>query len=360
MESGGPAQSIPPGKPMSNTATRLITLIMLLQRQPGQKASDLAQELGVSVRSLHRYISMLDEMGIPVYSERGPQGGFSLVRGYRMPPLVLTPEEAASVALGAGLVRDMWGDLYAGAAAGAMAKIENVLPDDQRVEVAWARRSLISAGLRCDVLAENQAALAVLRDAIRDRRRVRMLYRSVAQADARERDVSPYVLAHSRGWWYVVGFCHLRRDVRTFRIDRILEVRPLAQDADIPAEFDPRPYLRMEHMPPDSIRARLRFAKESAGLASMGRSLWESEEQLPDGSLIVAFSQPHLEWAASFTLSFGPAVHVEEPEALRRMVAQWAEAVAGQYRNDLPSPSLRLPSTNGGMPGGKGEKVENT
>jgi predicted DNA-binding transcriptional regulator YafY len=61
---------------MSNTATRLITLLMLLQRQPNQKASDLAKKLGISVRSFHRYIGMLDEMGIPIYSERGPYGGF--------------------------------------------------------------------------------------------------------------------------------------------------------------------------------------------------------------------------------------------------------------------------------------------
>ena len=71
---------------MSNTATRLITLLMLLQRQPNQKAGELAEEVGVSVRSIHRYINMLDDMGIPVYSERGPYGGFSLVRGYKMPP----------------------------------------------------------------------------------------------------------------------------------------------------------------------------------------------------------------------------------------------------------------------------------
>ena len=91
---------------MANTATRLITLIMLLERQPNQKARELARALGVSVRTLHRYFTMLDEMGIPLYSERGPYGGFSLVRGYRMPPLVLTPEEAVAVSLGVGLVED--------------------------------------------------------------------------------------------------------------------------------------------------------------------------------------------------------------------------------------------------------------
>ncbi|HLF75118.1 MAG TPA: HTH domain-containing protein, partial [Anaerolineales bacterium] len=70
---------------MNNTATRLITLIFLLQNGPNQKASELAEKLGVSLRTVHRYFEMLDDMGIPIYSERGPHGGFSLVRGYKMP-----------------------------------------------------------------------------------------------------------------------------------------------------------------------------------------------------------------------------------------------------------------------------------
>lgn len=74
---------------MNTPATRLITLIMLLLRQPNQKAA-LADSLGVSVRTLHRYFGMLEEMGIPIYAERGRRGGFSLVRGYKRPPLVFT------------------------------------------------------------------------------------------------------------------------------------------------------------------------------------------------------------------------------------------------------------------------------
>jgi len=110
---------------MANSASRLLTLILLLQRQPGEKAADLAAELGVSTRTLHRYLATLDEMGIPIYSERGPYGGFSLVRGYKMPPLVFTPEEAAAVSLGASLVGEMWGRLYQEAAQGALAKLEH-------------------------------------------------------------------------------------------------------------------------------------------------------------------------------------------------------------------------------------------
>lgn len=141
---------------MTQPASRLITLIMLLQRQPNQKAGDLADKLGVSVRTLYRYFAALDEMGIPVYTERGPHGGFSLVRGYKMPPLIFTPQEATTVYLGASLVDEIWGGVYHEAAQGALAKFDNVLPDEQRQEVAWARRraggdriaSLRFAGIR--------------------------------------------------------------------------------------------------------------------------------------------------------------------------------------------------------------------
>jgi predicted DNA-binding transcriptional regulator YafY len=123
---------------MTKPANRLLTLILLLQRQPNQKAADLAAKLGISVRTLHRYIELLDEMGIPVYTERGPCGGFSLVRGYKIPPLVFSPEEAVAVYLGTNLVSAMWGRLYEDAAQSALAKLDNLLPDEQRQEVAWA------------------------------------------------------------------------------------------------------------------------------------------------------------------------------------------------------------------------------
>jgi predicted DNA-binding transcriptional regulator YafY len=312
-------------------ATRLITLIMLLQRQPNQKAAGLAEELGISIRSLHRYIGMLDEMGIPVYSERGPQGGFSLVRGYRMPPLIFTPEEAAAVSLGAELVKEMWGDLYADAATGAAVKIKNVLPEEQQEEVSWARRRIISTGVHHPSLAPFAGTLERVRDALRRERRVRMRYHGATREEASERTVSPYTLAHCRGWWYMVGFCHLRNAVRTFRIDRIEELALANEPADIPPDFDPLPYLKMEIESANPLRGRLRFFREHVNLASIGRNIWLKETTQEDGSLIVEFSLPGLEWAASLVLSFGGAAYVEEPEPLRRMVADWAGRISTQY-----------------------------
>ena len=174
---------------MANTATRLITLIMLLQRRPNQKAAHLAEQLGVSVRTVQRYIAMLDEMGIPVYAERGPHGGYSLVRGYRMPPLVFSPEEAVAVYLGTSLVEEMWGRLYRDAARGALAKLDNVLPDEQRHEVSWARRALLAPGMHRADNAPLVPLLEKLRRATRERRRVGMLYRGRSQPSPLRRDL---------------------------------------------------------------------------------------------------------------------------------------------------------------------------
>ena len=310
------------------SASKLITLIMLLQRQPNQKAAHLAEELDVSVRTLHRYFQMLDEMGIPIYSERGPNGGFSLVRGYRMPPLVFTPEEAVAVCLGTGLVEQMWGQLYQDAARGALAKLENVLPDEQRDEVTWAKRSLVSAGLHRADLDLLSPLLEKLRRAVRERRRVSMVYRSGSSEQPARRGVDAYALVYRWGWWYVVGYCQMRQALRSFRVDRVEELVLLNEVFNLPDDFDVRAYLAQEFAGQPQIAARLRFAPQAAHLARMNRSAWADLQEEPDGAVIVTSLSPDLNWAASSALAFGPLVSVLAPPELRQMVREWAVEIS--------------------------------
>jgi predicted DNA-binding transcriptional regulator YafY len=316
---------------MSNTATRLITLIMLLQRRPNQKAGDLAEALGVSVRSLHRYIAMLEEMGIPIYSERGPAGGFSLVRGYKMPPLVFTPGEAVSVTLGARLVGDLWGPLYAEAAQGAVAKLENVLPDEQRREVEWARQSLIATGMNRvspGVLAPH---LETLRLALRERRRICLVHRGRGRGGPSERFIDTYALVHGSGWWYVVGYCHLREDVRSFRVDRIISVRMDDATYEIPTDFDVHAVIAYEQQTQASVQVRMRFQPFGVDVARYNRSYWQTFDEQPDGSAVVTYSAPDLIWASSTALSYGPLVVVEEPQALVELMRAQAQELLALY-----------------------------
>jgi predicted DNA-binding transcriptional regulator YafY len=317
---------------MSHTATRLITLIMLLQRKPNQKAADLAAELDVSERTLHRYIGMLEEMGIPIYSERGRNGGFSLARGYRMPPLVFTPEEATAVHLGTSLVSEVWGKLYEEAAHGALAKLDNVLPEEQRQEIAWASRALIAINMGRTEQVIMMPLLEKLRQATRERRRIRMWYQGRQQPEPVERELDVYALVYSWGWWYAIGHCHLRDATRSFRVDRINELILLGEPFTIPDTFEVHDYLSTEPPQPMAVKITMRFQPEGVFLAEYGRSYWDSMESQSDGSLIVTFGAQDINYAASTIMSYGPLVEVLEPEELQQTLYEWATAVIEQYQ----------------------------
>ena len=316
---------------MTNTATRLITLIFLLQNQPNQKASQLAEKLGVSLRTIHRYFGMLDEMGIPVYAAHGPYGGFSLVRGYKLPPLVFSLEEAVAVYLGTSLMREMWGELYREAAQGAMAKLENILPNEQRDEINWARRSLVATSLHRSDPTALSPALEKLRGAVRESRRISINYQSASDVNITKRKIDPYALVFRAGWWYLVGYCHRRRALRTFRVDRIQILTALSQSFNVPENFDIHAYLEDEFKASPLVRARLRFIERAAHIAMSNKTIWESLEENPDGTVDVTMMAPDLPWLASMTLSFANWVTVLEPPELREMVRTWAQATVDLY-----------------------------
>lgn len=320
---------------MNTTATRLITLILLLQGKPMQKAADLADELGISVRTLHRYFGMLEEMGIPLTSERGPYGGFSLVQGYKMPPMVFTPEEAAALTLGTGLVAEVWGRLYREPARAALAKLEAVLPREQQREVQWASQTLVVSGLRRMDLDESGPVLEQLRQASRAGKQVRLTYSSWDQKET-TRTVDPYTLVHRQGWWYLVGFCRLREDLRLFRVDRIQTLETLDGGFSRPEDFDVHAFLAGTHQEEPGEMVTLRVLPQAADLSlSMLPGIRTLEVQA-DGSCLVTLEASDLRWIASVVLSFGGWMQVVSPEPLRETVAHWASAVVAGHTPPEP------------------------
>lgn len=311
---------------------------MLLQSEPNQSGAELAQKMNVSVRTIQRYISLLDEMGIPVYAEHGPYGGYALVRGYKMPPLVLTSEEAVAVHLGANLLEEVWGPLYREAARGALAKLDNVLPDEQRREVAWAHQTLLSTGINFGSQKSSESHLLKIRNAIHQEQRIRLLYRRRNQAEPQPREVDPYRLVHSWGWQYLIGFCHLRQAIRSFRVDRIVELTPLTETFETAPQFDLEAYLKSDPFFQRKLRMRLYFAPESSPLAYDNQALWDSLEEQADGAVITTYAAPDLEAAANFALRYGYQAVVLEPVELRKLLEERASAIAALYRSTNPLP----------------------
>jgi predicted DNA-binding transcriptional regulator YafY len=307
----------------------------MLQRRGTLKAGILAEELGVSERTIHRYMGMLDEMGVPIYSERGPYGGFSLVRGYKLPPLVFTPEEATVLYLGAELVKDIWGMSYHDAAVAATAKLDNVLPDPLHEEVDQARRGLVVTGWMRRDYGPWAPILDDLRRCVAHRRQVRLGYRSFHQ-EVTQRTVDPYALALQWGNWYLAGYCHLRDGLRTFRIDRIQHVEATGETFQVPADFDARRHL--QHMtreqPATYYRVAVRFDAEVAHIIRERREDWQDLAEHDDGSVTLRFDASDLAWPCRWVLTYQDKATVLGPPELAAMVWEAARAIAARYSDD--------------------------
>ncbi|WP_155337942.1 helix-turn-helix transcriptional regulator [Acrocarpospora corrugata] len=216
------------------TTNRVLAMLELLQARPGLTGPELATRLEVDERSIRRYAARLTELGVPVQAERGRYGGYRLLPGYKLPPLMLSEDEATAVVLGLLVGR------HNGVAVGtesALAKIERVLPKTlgERVRAISETVGLSFHRPASPPLAAS--ALLSLADAIRRRHRVRMEYRSFRGAPT-TRDLDPYGLVLHSARWYVTGLDHLRQDMRTFRLDRVASVEVLDTTFAPPDDFN--------------------------------------------------------------------------------------------------------------------------
>ena len=315
---------------MTSVATRLLSMIFLFQSRRQWTVAELSRELSVSDRTVHRYIGMLEEMGIPLYSERGPYGGFSLLRTYKLPPLIFTPEEATVLFMGARLVEDIWGKDFHDAVTGVTAKLNNVLPDDIRQEVQRTQRSLVVMTGTSRDYSPYYDLMVTLRNCMANSLQVQLRYHSFSRVET-ERLVDPYALSFRWGNWYLVGFCHLRGETRTFRIDRINHLETSKTRFKMPRDFDAKAYLEESMRWENTCQVVVRMEAEAAPEMRERDGDWLQVSDNPDGSVTVHFDVDNLNWAAGWVLSWGRLAKALEPPELVSRVKAAAEELLKHY-----------------------------
>lgn len=225
---------------MYNPTTRLLTILELLQSRGQISAQELAQTLEVEERSIRRYVTMLRDIGIPIESERGRYGGYALRPGYRLPPLMFNHEEILAVTVGLLLMREL-GSVSPVAVDSATAKIERVLPEEVQQRSQALRHFLALDTLPPRTHAVSSQWMLAISLAALEKRCLRITYGAVS-GEVSQRVISPYGLVlHGRSW-YIPAYCHLRRDRRLFRLDRVREVAE-SEAAYQPAEINPKAYV---------------------------------------------------------------------------------------------------------------------
>ncbi|WP_210493718.1 WYL domain-containing protein [Patulibacter sp. SYSU D01012] len=208
---------------MADPTTRMLRLLSLLQTHRFWPGGELSGRLGVSPRTLRRDVERLRELGYPVAATRGAAGGYRLEAGADLPPLLLDDDEAVAIAVG---LRSAAGGAVAGmeeTSVRALAKLEGLLPTRLRRRVhalgAYTVPLMRTQGVRVDA-----DTLTTIAAACRDDERLRLRYRR-RDGEERDRTVEPHRLVCVERYWYLVAWDLHREDWRTFRVDRMGDVR---------------------------------------------------------------------------------------------------------------------------------------
>ncbi|MFL6076083.1 MAG: helix-turn-helix transcriptional regulator [Mycobacteriales bacterium] len=314
---------------MSQPTTRVLALLELLQAHHRLGGRDLAARLGVDERTIRRYAARLAELGIPVQADRGRYGGYRLMPGYKLPPLMLTDDEAVAVVLGLVAGRQLGLSTATPAVDTALAKIERVLPAGLRDRTQAVRETLGFTYQPRPAHAPATGVLLVLGEATRARRRVRLRYRSWQGEDS-ERDLDPYGLVFHSGRWYVTGHDHRRDEVRTFRLDRIAAAELGTETFAAPAGFDPVAHVT------ESL-AGVPYTWEVEVL--LEATLAEARRRFPatagtvtgtEGGVLLRARAERLDGMAALLAGLGWPFTIRRPDELRTAVADLANRLLAQ------------------------------
>jgi predicted DNA-binding transcriptional regulator YafY len=311
---------------MSDVTSRTLRLLSLLQSRSVWTGPELAAELGVTTRSVRRDVDRLRSLGYPVLASNGHGGGYQLGAGRQLPPLLLGTEEATAVAVGLRMAASSGIEGLDEQALRALSSLDTVLPPEARAQVAAVSDALGVVGTRPGGF--DPQLLLTLARAVRDGVQVRVDYERY-DGERSLRRLEPYRVLSLEGRWYLFSWDLDREDWRTFRLDRMDQVRAST------FRFTPRPTPEVEAYVRESVSVR---PYTHRAVVRILRPLSEVRPRVPamagvleadgEGACILRSGGNDLQWVAVHLAVLGLPVEVVEPDALREEIARlgrWAQ-----------------------------------
>jgi predicted DNA-binding transcriptional regulator YafY len=290
--------------------------------------AELADRLGVDGRTVRRYVDHLIDLDVPVESVRGRYGGYRLGPGYRMPPLMLSDDEALAVLLGLVAGRRTGLMTAAGTASEtAAAKIRRVLPERLAGRLGTVLESLAFTASPGEFTAPQTPVLLAVADAVRHHRPVSIRYAGRRS----ERTLHPYGLVAHSGRWYVTGVDPDIGEDRTFRLDRITDARTLPGSFEPPTDVDPaQRVLSGLAQTPYRHEVTLRIQATAEQIHARLPASVATIEQAPsaEGWLRVDLRAERLDWLPPVLASLDRPFVIERPAELRDLVRALADRLA--------------------------------
>ena len=306
-----------------NRIDRLLALILYLQSRRTCTAEDMADHFGLSVRTIYRDIAALGEAGVPILAEAGI--GYSLMKGYLLPPVNFSEQEAYALSTGVMLAQRMTTHSYNEKMQSALDKIKAVLPNE-----AKHRLELLAKGMATPQANHpQQADLSVLQQAIARQQLLTFDYQNASQTQS-SRAVEAAGLVFYLGRWHLIAWCRLRQDFRDFRTDRINNLQLHSEQFQARGDFNAKDFLQ-SGTPPAQLAAQILFVHTAADRAR--REWWQGiakEQQKAEG---VEMSVNCSDWGslACWLLSLGTAAQVLAPDELKQELCRQSQAILALY-----------------------------
>ncbi|WP_192822423.1 YafY family protein [Rufibacter sp. LB8] len=303
-----------------NRFDRIVALLQHLQSSRTVKAQDLADRFQVSLRTIYRDIRSLEASGVPVTGEAGV--GYSLLEGYRLPPVMFTQEEAGSFVAAAKLMQKFTDKALGAHFESAMYKVKSVLRGSAKDRVA-ALESQIWVDAAAPVFNKDTPhALDVLLDSMADKKQVALQYQAFSSEATTERRIEPVGLFHENNFWYIMGYCHLRQEYRQFRTDRMLQIK--LTDKPFTREHGPLADYRKPKAPREKVKVVLRVEKSFSKFIQTSRTYYGFvSERIESEYVEMTFmTEDQCEGFARWFLMFGDCAQILEPESLKHQVSE--------------------------------------
>ena len=305
-------------------STRLFSVLELLQAHQTLTGSQIAEKLEVDGRTVRRYITRLQELGIPIDTVKGRYGGYRLDQRFKLPPLIFQSDEILALTIGLMFARRLHLVGITAASERAIHKIERVMPQ-RMVEQMGVLNNVIEMdppetwySMSADIVLEASQA-------VHDQKSVWIQYGD-RERQGTSRKVDPFALVFMIGMWYLVGYCHLREAIRTFRVDRIQSLKQLSVRFDKPAEFDAQRVVEDAiARTPNVWTIQLLFQGSLEEVRTILPKAVATYEQRADG-ILVKIKSPNIDQMARFILRLEGDFRVIGPpemgDALQRVIGQ--------------------------------------
>ena len=319
-----------------NRTERLFALILLLQNRPSLTSRQLAEHFGVSRRTIFRDLRALSESGVPLTYAEG--GGYEILEGYQLPPLMLSAREAATLLVGTEFMKLQSDASLRKDADEVGLKIRSVLPREvqEYIDRLNERTVLDPYWLHAEAQEDeaHEGRWYQLSEAAARQRAVLMEYYVPSRDEVTKRKIDPLGLVYFTDHWNVIAFDHLREDIRNFRLDRMRTLHVLTERFEPPEGFDLNTHLQQQGEGQRAHEIRLWFDAQVYPTARRGIPAPIEAEQETSGGTRVTFYFENLSYVARWLLRFGTQTQVETPKQLQDLVHKEAKELQALYEAD--------------------------